>query len=124
MTPISLPAVDLSPDASKGLAKRSGAARDFEALLIGQMLQSVREQGSGWLGGGEDDATSTAFGLGEQHLAAAISAVGGLGLGRMIERSLARSAANDGTALPASDTLQGPSVTAPGLAPPSLVRQR
>jgi flagellar protein FlgJ len=74
--------------------KEAGASKDFEALLIGQMLRSVREEGSGWLGTGDDEASATAFGLGEEELAKALSAGGGLGLSKIIESGLAaRSAA-------------------------------
>jgi peptidoglycan hydrolase FlgJ len=66
-----------------------GAAKDFEALLIGQMLRSVREEDSGWLGTGDDDAGSAAFSLGEDQLAKAMAASGGLGLSRVIAAGLA-----------------------------------
>jgi Rod binding domain-containing protein len=69
--------------------KRSGAAKDFEALLIGQMLHSVRSDGSGWLDNGDDQSSDAAFGLGEQELAKALSAGGGLGLAKIIEPGLA-----------------------------------
>lgn len=68
--------------------KRTGAAKDFEALLIGQMLRSVREEGSGWLDTGEDQASSAAFGLGEEELARALTSRGGFGLSHVIERGL------------------------------------
>ena len=64
----------------KGVA----AAKDFEALLIGQMLRSAREEGSGWLGTDDDDAGSTAYSLGEDQLAKAMAAGGGLGLSKVI----------------------------------------
>jgi peptidoglycan hydrolase FlgJ len=69
--------------------KETGASKDFEALLIGQMLRSVREEGSGWLGTGEDQASATASGLGEEQLAKAITAGGGLGLSKIIQQGLA-----------------------------------
>jgi len=68
--------------------KRTGAAKDFEALLIGQMLHSVREAGSGWLDSGEDQASDAAFGLGEEELAKALSQSGGLGLSKVIDAGL------------------------------------
>ena len=40
-----------APD--KATLKTSGAAKDFEAFLVAQMLRSVREEGSGWLGTGQ-----------------------------------------------------------------------
>jgi len=68
----------------KGVA----AAKDFEALLIGQMLRSAREEGSGWLGTDNDDAGSAAYSLGEDQLAKAMSAGGGLGLSKVIAAGL------------------------------------
>lgn len=68
--------------------KRTGAAKDFEALLIGQMLHSVREADSGWLGTGEDQSSDAAFGLGEEELAKALSKSGGLGLAKLIDSGL------------------------------------
>ena len=68
--------------------KRTGAAKDFEALLIGQMLHSVREAGSDWLDSGEDQASDAAFGLGEEELAKALSQSGGLGLSKVIDAGL------------------------------------
>src|SRR5665213_621466 len=74
--------------------KERGAARDFEALLIGQLLRSAHEGESGWLGTGDDDASGTAFGLGEDQLAKAMAAGGGLGLQKLITAGLvARDAA-------------------------------
>jgi Rod binding domain-containing protein len=73
------------------LQKSTKAAKDFEALLIGQMLQSVREEGSSWLGAGEDDkASDAAFGMGEQQLALALADGGGLGLSKVIASGLER----------------------------------
>ena len=68
--------------------KRVGAAKDFEALLVSQMLRSVREEGSGWLGTGEDQSSDAAFGLGEEQLAKALSGRGGFGLSKLIEAGL------------------------------------
>jgi Rod binding domain-containing protein len=66
------------------------SARQFEALLIGQMLRSARESGGGWFGGGEDEASSSAVGMAEEQLSQALAAQGGLGLSRMIAEGLAR----------------------------------
>ena len=68
--------------------KRSGAAKDFEALLLTQMLHSVR--GEGWLGTGEDQSADAAFGLGEEELAKALATSGGLGIAKLIEQGLQR----------------------------------
>lgn len=77
-------------------AKALTAAKDFESLLIGQMLHSVREDGSGWLGTGDDDSSATAFGFGEDELAKALAASGGLGLARIIASGLDTKTAAEG----------------------------
>jgi Rod binding domain-containing protein len=80
-----------SPVPVSELQKSTKAAKDFEALLIGQILQSVREEGSSWLGtGGEDKASDAAFGMGEQQLALALADGGGLGLAKVIASGLER----------------------------------
>jgi Rod binding domain-containing protein len=79
--PIDMPA-DNAP------LRRAGAAKDFEALLLSQMLRSVREEGSGWLGTGDDQSSDAAFGMGEEQLARALSASGGLGLSKLIDSGL------------------------------------
>jgi Rod binding domain-containing protein len=73
--------------------KETAAAQDFEALLIGQMLRSMREEGSGWLGTGDDAAGATAFAFGEGELAKALTKGGGLGLSKIIAAGLATKAA-------------------------------
>jgi Rod binding domain-containing protein len=68
--------------------KRTGAAKDFEALLLTQMLHSVREDGSGWLSNGDDQSGDAAIGLGEEELAKSMAASGGLGLAKLINQGL------------------------------------
>src|ERR1700733_2698955 len=87
--------------ATSGKSEQKGvaAAKDFEALLIGQMLKSVREEGSGWLGTGDDEAGSAAYSLGEDQLAKAMAAGGGFGLSKVIAAGLAPQAVPDGTQL-------------------------
>ena len=67
--------------------KRTGAAKDFEAILISQLLQSARDEG-GWLGTGDDQSSEAAFSLGEQQLAKSMAASGGLGIAKLIEQGL------------------------------------
>jgi Rod binding domain-containing protein len=65
------------------------AAREFEALLISQLLRSARQSDSGgWLGSGEDDSAAPALEYGEEQLAAALSARGGLGLAHIVVQTL------------------------------------
>jgi Rod binding domain-containing protein len=75
--------------ASVSREKESSAAKDFEALLIDQILRSSHEADSGWLGTGDDDSSATAVGLGEEELAKAMASAGGLGLQKLIAQGLA-----------------------------------
>jgi hypothetical protein len=47
-------------------ARIHDAAQQFEALLLGQMLHSVREGGSNWLSSGDDAAGDPATDMAEQ----------------------------------------------------------
>jgi len=70
-------------------SKIADAAGQFEALLIGEMLKSVREASDdGWLGGGSDSSAESAFGIAENQLAQTISQNGGFGLAKTIQRSI------------------------------------
>jgi flagellar protein FlgJ len=88
--------------ANKGPQRQLTAAQDFEALLIGQMLHSMRESGSSWLGTGDDDAGATAFGFGEDQLAKALTKGGGLGLSKVIAAGLAAKSAASQDPLPSA----------------------
>jgi Rod binding domain-containing protein len=74
--------------------KISSVAKQFEALMIGQILKSARESsGGGWLGDEDDkdDQTgSMVMELGEQGLSQALAAHGGLGIAKMVTANLAR----------------------------------
>src|SRR5271170_6664696 len=90
--------------------KISGVAKQFEALMIGQMLKSAREaSGGGWLGDedDQDDQTgSLVMELGEQGLSQALAAHGGLGIAKMVTANLERHAAHGSGAAktPSSDS--------------------
>jgi Rod binding domain-containing protein len=72
-------------------AKIRDAAQQFESLLMGQILSSVREgTGGGWLGSGEDSSGAAATGFAEQQLATMMSQKGGLGLAKLISEGLER----------------------------------
>jgi Rod binding domain-containing protein len=92
----------LSPSGNDDNAKHSkiaNAAGQFEALLIGEMLKSVREASDdGWLGGGTDSSAESAFGIAENQLAQTISQHGGFGLAKTIQHALEpRKQATQGT---------------------------
>ncbi len=74
-------------------AKVKDAARQFEALLIGQMLRSMREAASGgWLGTGEDQTASSMMEVAEEHLARAMAEQGGIGLANMVVEGMSKPA--------------------------------
>jgi len=72
----------------------AGAARQFEALLLTQMLKTARESScsgdEGWMGSGADSAASTAISMAEEQFASALAAQGGLGLAQMVTGSFAK----------------------------------
>ena len=69
-------------------ARVADAAKQFEALLITQLLKSSRSGDGGWLGAGADQSASTALDMAEEHFAQALSASGGLGLAAMVTKGL------------------------------------
>jgi Rod binding domain-containing protein len=66
------------------------AAKNFEALLISQMLQTMQAGSEGWLGTTEDKTMESAMGLANEQFGKALSASGGLGLAKLIESGLAK----------------------------------
>jgi flagellar protein FlgJ len=69
-------------------AKIKDAARQFEALLIGQMLKSMRDSEGGWLGTGDDEASSSAMEYAQEMFAQSLSANGGLGMASLVIKGL------------------------------------
>ena len=64
------------------------AAREFEALLIGQLMSSAFSPDSMGLGGEMDSGAQTMLDFGREHLSRVIAEGGGLGLGKTIETAL------------------------------------
>ncbi len=64
------------------------AARQFEALLVQQMLQSARTGGGGW--GTEDEAGAPMTDMAEQQFAQLLANGGGLGLAKLVAEGLNR----------------------------------
>ena len=69
-------------------AKVHEAARQFEALLLGQILKSMKDAEGGWMGTGEDQTASSAMEYGQEMLAQQLSSNGGLGLANLIVQGL------------------------------------
>ncbi len=78
-----------SPSSSRSQdtpAKILDTARQFEALLLSQMLKSAHADGSE---SDEEDSGSVLGGIGQEQFATALSQRGGIGLADSIARSLA-----------------------------------
>lgn len=88
-----------SVEAPDRAGKVQEAARDFEALLIAQMLTVFRaESASGCFGSGDDTASATMLEFAGQHLAQVISRQGGLGLHHLIIQGLTQQSESSGEA--------------------------
>ena len=91
-----LDALKASPLAESALAARKpddpakvkDAAKQFEALLIGQMMKSMNDSEGGWLGTGDDDSSSSAMEYGQEIFAQSMAQSGGLGLSNLIAKGL------------------------------------
>jgi Rod binding domain-containing protein len=81
----------MSAQPKDGPDKILKAAKQFEALLVGQMMKSMQDSEGGWLGTGEDQSASAAIEYGQEAFAQAMSASGGLGLAQMVAAGLQRS---------------------------------
>jgi Rod binding domain-containing protein len=101
----------------------SGAATQFEALIIGQVLKAARESSDqGWLGTGSDQTSDMAMEMAEQGLAQGLAAQGGLGIAKMVTAHLRRHEAKAASSGPEA---AGPPVPpSKGSAIQPLLRQR
>ena len=82
------PAAQAGPEESKP-KNAAEAAKQFEALLIAQMLRTAHESDSGSLD--EDSSSSeTMFDVAGQQFAQVLANSGGLGLAKMIVQGLQR----------------------------------
>jgi flagellar protein FlgJ len=81
-------AIPSGPNPHDTPEKIQKAAQDFEALLIGQMLKSVRESsfGGGW--GTSDQSGDVAIDMAEQQMAQLMASNGGLGLAKLVSKGL------------------------------------
>ena len=69
-------------------------ASQFEALLIGQILQSMKGDSSGEGFGGEDQTGASMMEFAQEHLAKSIAEGGGLGLSNLIRSGLRQKSAD------------------------------
>lgn len=91
----------ISPDvtATKNTKKLEEAAKGFESLMIEQMMKSAREtSGGGWLSDGDETGEDQAMGMAEQQFAQCMANNGGLGLAKMVIKTMSNSAAKGDSA--------------------------
>ncbi len=90
-TSVSAPQAAAGSDPRPAPQNTREAAQQFEALLLGQMLKTMRQAGDGgWLGTGDDQAGATMMEVAEEHLARVLASQGGLGLANMVVEGLER----------------------------------
>jgi Rod binding domain-containing protein len=100
------PVAPPAPENGAEHAKIEKAAKQFESLLIGQIMKSMHEAGSsGWMGGGEDQAGEAAMELAEEQFAQALASRGGLGLARLIMQGLTARSGEPSDPQPAAQKL-------------------
>jgi flagellar protein FlgJ len=68
--------------------KVTSSAKQFEALLIGQMMKSMSDSEGGWLGTGDDQSASSAMEYAQENFAQSLADSGGLGLASMVVKGL------------------------------------
>lgn len=93
LTSVEAPAVSLSTKPQDDPAKVQSSAKQFEALLIGQMMKSMSESEGGWLGTGGDESASSAMEYAQEMFAQQMASSGGLGLASQIAKGLQKSSA-------------------------------
>ena len=82
---------DPAPQTKNDPKKVADAARQFEALMIGQLLKNAREESSdGWLGSGEDSSAGTATDMAQEFFGRALADAGGLGIAKVVTANLSR----------------------------------
>ena len=94
-----------SPSSESG--KLAGAAKQFEALIAGQVLKSVRDANQGgWLGDDEDQTGELTMEMGEQAFAQALADRGAFGIAKIVTGSLDRGQSRTASSGPASSPPQ------------------
>jgi len=94
----------------------AGAAKQFEALIAGQVLKSVRDASQGgWLGNDDDQTGELTLEMGEQAFAQALANRGAFGIAKIVSESLERGHPKTASSGPDSSSPQAlPSKDAPG----------
>ncbi|MCC7155322.1 MAG: hypothetical protein IT161_12170 [Bryobacterales bacterium] len=71
------------------------AAQEFEALLLTQILQGMKSSlGEGLLGSSDSESGSQMIQLGQEMIAHSLSQSGGVGLAKLVQQGLTKTAAS------------------------------
>jgi Rod binding domain-containing protein len=101
-------------ESSSDSGKIAGAAKQFEALIAGQVLKSVRDASQGgWLGNDADQTGELTLEMAEQAFAQALAARGSFGIAKIVTGSLDRGQSKSASSGPASSSPRGPESTDP-----------
>lgn len=79
---------ELPSDGQSKPKNAAEAAKQFEALLIAQMLRTARESAGDSLNDGDSSSADTMFDVAGQQFAQVLANSGGLGLAKMITAGL------------------------------------
>jgi Rod binding domain-containing protein len=94
--------------------KIPGAAKQFEALIAGQVLKSMRDASQGgWLGSDDDQTGELTLEMAEQAFAQALAARGSFGIAKIVTGSLDRGQSKTANSGPTSLAPRAPESTEP-----------
>jgi len=80
---------DMLEDASAETSKVAGVAKQFEALIAGEVLKAARESSQGgWLGNDDDQTGELTLEMAEQAFAQALAARGSFGIAKIVTNAL------------------------------------
>ena len=86
-------ALGVAPTAPKP-KNAAEAAKQFEAVLIAQLLHNAHESGAdAGLGGGQDSSADTMWDVAAQQFSQLLANNGGLGLGKLIAAAMSKNSA-------------------------------
>jgi Rod binding domain-containing protein len=88
LTATSSPAAPPSGDSQAKPKNPAEAAKQFEALLIAQMLRTAHDSSGGSLDDSNSSSSDTMFDVAGQQFAQVLANNGGLGLAKMITQNL------------------------------------
>ena len=91
-------------DASSDDKKLADTAKQFEAVIVGEVLKAARASSNGgWLGSSDDDQTGEmTVELADQGLAQGLAAGGALGIAKMVTANLHRGHSTDASSAPSA----------------------